>query len=161
MATDLLVFTSSSRNSKSFACSCQKYSFQLPLKLILKHKNAPLQLKKQNITKVKTFSRTEMYSLEVRRRTVCSTALFLSRSYLNVETTFQMNLIEEIWQLFILFFSVYFRYSTRHAQHVGKINVDILNFNLKLAKLVGMLNIFTIYLFVFLYLKRTLFWTIL
>lgn len=140
--------------------------FQMAGKFILKRKNVWVQLKKQDMTKVQTFSRTEMSSREVRWRTVCSTALFLSQKYKNV---CRNNFLDEFYwrnltNLFALLFNFYRRDSTRRAQYAGKITVSICNS--KLAKLVRMLNIFTIYFFVFLFFKRTLvfswalFWTV-
>ena len=42
-----------------------------------------------------------------------------------------MNFIEEIWQIFSLYFSIFTGETTRRAQHAGKITVSI--FNSKLA----------------------------
>jgi len=93
-----------------------KDDFQMARKLFPRQKNAPLQLKKQNMAKFKTFSRTEMSSLEVlKAKNRCSTALFLSRRYQNVvETTFQMNFIDGILILFLLY-STQFTADTLHA----------------------------------------------
>ena len=104
--------------------------FQMTRKLFPSHKNPRLQLKKQNMAKFKTFSRSDISSLAVRWRTVpeqCS--FFLEGAKMMLKQLKRIYAWKFTVLLFLLyiFHRVYFRYFTRCTQHTGKVTVDFWN----------------------------------
>lgn len=122
----------------SFRMFLLENKFQMTRKWIRRYKNARLQLKKHwEHGEIK--DRTEISSLEVRRRSVAQ-----QRSYLR-STSDEFN-GRKVITLPRLFNGVYCRYFTRRARLAGKITVGFLNSiqNL-LNRLQRMLNIFATY----------------
>jgi len=79
--------------------------FEMARKLIPRHKNTLLQLKKQYMAKFKTFSRPEHVFTwgKKKKKNRSSTAHILSRRYKNVvETNFEMTFVDEIYYSFCL-----------------------------------------------------------